>query len=75
MTENTPSPLGNVITIDDERIKDHLDQVVRGTVEDTLNPHCGSAQSFSHSDFPDPILNNLLKESVPGEEAYSRAVP
>jgi hypothetical protein len=37
MTENTPSPLGTVITIDDERIKNHLDRVVRGTVEKTLN--------------------------------------
>jgi putative transposase len=37
MTENTPSPLGNVILIDDERIKNHLDRVVRGTVEETLN--------------------------------------
>jgi transposase-like protein len=37
MTENTPSPLGNVISIDDERIKSHLDRVVRGTVEETLN--------------------------------------
>src|ERR1041385_3190897 len=37
MTENTPSPLGNVISIDDERIKSHLDWVVRGTVEETLN--------------------------------------
>src|SRR5262249_30510487 len=27
----------NVITIDDERIKSHLDRVVRGTVEETLN--------------------------------------
>jgi hypothetical protein len=37
MTDSTPSPLGNVITIDDERIKNHLDRVVRGTVEETLN--------------------------------------
>ena len=37
MTETTPSPLGNVITIDDERIKNHLDHVVRGSVEETLN--------------------------------------
>jgi transposase-like protein len=29
--------LGNVISIDDERIKNHLDRVVRGTVEETLN--------------------------------------
>ena len=37
MTEITPSPLSNVITIDDERIKNHLDRVVRGSVEETLN--------------------------------------
>jgi putative transposase len=37
MTETTPSPLGNVITIDDERIKSYLDRVVRGSVEETLN--------------------------------------
>ena len=30
--------MGNVITIDDERIKSHLDRVVRGSVEETLNP-------------------------------------
>src|SRR5436190_2826559 len=37
MTEITPSPLNNVITIDDERIKRHRDRVMRGTVEETLN--------------------------------------
>src|SRR5262245_32904076 len=37
MTETTPSPLNNVITIDDERIKNHLDRVVRGSVEEMLN--------------------------------------
>jgi len=31
MTENTPSPLGIVISIDGERIKSHLDRVVRDT--------------------------------------------
>ena len=41
MTETTPSPLGNVITIDDERIKSHLDRVVRGSVEETLNALAG----------------------------------
>ena len=35
MTEIAPSPLNNVITIDDERIKNHLDRVVRGSVEET----------------------------------------
>src|SRR3954469_10068365 len=42
MTENTPSPLGNVISIDDKRIKSHLDRVVRGTVEETLNALLGA---------------------------------
>jgi putative transposase len=37
MTENTPGRLGNVIAIDDERIKNRLDRVVRGSVEETLN--------------------------------------
>jgi putative transposase len=37
MTETTPSPLGQVITIDDDRIRSHLDRVVRGSVEETLN--------------------------------------
>jgi hypothetical protein len=37
--EDTPIPcnLNNVIRIDDERIKGHLDRVIRGTVEETLN--------------------------------------
>jgi putative transposase len=29
--------LDNVIKIDDERIRGHLDRIVRGTVEETLN--------------------------------------
>jgi putative transposase len=37
VTDITPSPLNNVITIDDERIKNHLDRVERGSVEETLN--------------------------------------
>jgi hypothetical protein len=32
MNETTPSPLNNVITMDDERIKNHLDRVVRGSL-------------------------------------------
>jgi transposase-like protein len=39
MSEDTPIPgtLSNVIRIDDERIKGHLDRIVRGAVEETLN--------------------------------------
>ena len=35
MSDDTLSPLNNVITIDDEQVKSHLDRVVRGTVEET----------------------------------------
>ena len=31
------SGLGNVIRIDDERVREHLGHIVRGTVEETLN--------------------------------------
>jgi hypothetical protein len=34
MTETTPNPLGNV-TIEDDRIKNHLGRVVRGSVEES----------------------------------------
>ena len=37
MVEDDNRVLSNVIKIDDERIKGHLDRVVRGTVEETLN--------------------------------------
>ena len=38
MGEDKGAPgVGNVIRIDEERIKDHLGRIVRGTVEDTLN--------------------------------------
>jgi hypothetical protein len=42
MSDDTPSLLNNVITIDDERIKSHLDRVVRSTVEETLNALLGA---------------------------------
>ena len=37
MEEHDNRVLGNVIKIDDERIRGHLDRIVRGTVEETLN--------------------------------------
>ena len=38
MGEGKEAPgVGNVIRIDEERIRDHLGRIVRGTVEDTLN--------------------------------------
>ena len=38
MTEETKDvPMGQVIQIDEARIKDHLGEMVRGTVEEALN--------------------------------------
>src|SRR5882757_3072188 len=35
--DNRGSTLGNVIRIDDERVREHLGRIVRGTVGETLN--------------------------------------
>ena len=37
MGDDSERVLSNVIKIDDERIKGHLDRIVCGTVEETLN--------------------------------------
>ena len=36
MTETTPSSVSHVITIDDARMKNHLDRVRRGSAEEML---------------------------------------
>ena len=35
--DNRGAALGNVIRIDDDRVREHLGRIVRGTVEETLN--------------------------------------
>jgi len=37
MTENVTQKLGKVIKIDEEKIHQHLGELARGTVEETLN--------------------------------------
>lgn len=37
MNKSTPKSLGKVIEIDESRIKEHLGEIVRDTVEETLN--------------------------------------
>lgn len=37
MDERKDKPMGNVIHIDEARIKDHLGEMVRGTLEEALN--------------------------------------
>ena len=34
------NPMGQLIQIDEARIRDHLGEMVRGTVEETLNARC-----------------------------------
>ncbi len=33
----TPTPTGKIIQIDEARVRDHLAEIVRGSVEETLN--------------------------------------
>ena len=42
MEEDSKKPLGKVVQIDEKRIKDHLGELVRGTVEETAG--CGSGR-------------------------------
>ena len=45
MEENSKgTALGNVIRIDDDRMREHLGRIVRGTVEETTSPayRCGA---------------------------------
>jgi hypothetical protein len=37
MTEDRRKTLGKAVQIDEKRIKDHLGELVRGAVEETLN--------------------------------------
>jgi len=45
MDDRTESkPMGQVIQIDEARIRDHLGEMVRGTVEEALNAMCPSSE-------------------------------
>mgnify|MGYP000432229426 CR=1 FL=1 len=46
MTEDSKKTLGNVVQIDEKRIHDHLGELVRGTVEETLN---GLLDAYLHA--------------------------
>ena len=72
MSEDTPipGPLNNVIRIDDERIKGHLERVVRGTVEETLN-------SLLDAEADRLAMRNAMsaprRGAIPGPATTSRA--
>ena len=49
-------PMGQVIQIDEARIRDHLGEMVRGTVEETLNAMLDAARALSgHSLTAGPV--------------------
>ena len=61
MTEITPSPLNNVISIDDKRIKNYLDRVVRGSVAEMTLTFVGSSLDQGHlEDFISRIQNSVF---------------
>jgi putative transposase len=78
MTETTPSPLNNVITIDDDRIKNHLDRVVRGSVEEPLNALLDAGRigcatpSVTSAARPDAILAPANLQTKAGEVRLKR---
>ena len=60
MKDDSTKPLSNVIRIDDSEIRGHLTEIVRGTVEETLNAMLDAeadelcnAQRYEHS--PDRV--------------------
>ena len=51
-------PMGQVIQIDEARIRDHLGEMVRGTVEETLN-----AMLDAEADLANAIVPNRTVET------------
>jgi hypothetical protein len=45
MTEDSKKGLSKVVQIDEKRISDHLDELVRGTVEGRLSQAAGALPS------------------------------
>jgi hypothetical protein len=68
-------PMGQVIQIDEARIRDHLGEMVRGTVEETLNAswmlsvnvfasrqrRSKAASEVTTSRFPSPLADGFLR--------------
>jgi hypothetical protein len=78
VADDTPSPLNNVITIDDERIRRHRDRVVRGTVEETLNTLLDSEVPATTARPSDQDWRGMVEgtEAVPADvrDGYHRAL-
>ena len=59
MKEDTTKPLSEVIRIDESEIRDHLDEMVRGTVEEALNATRRSSWQFSY-----PSRRQIRRERI-----------
>jgi hypothetical protein len=68
MTEITPSPLNNVISIDDKRIKNHLDRVVRGSVAEMTLTFVGSSLDQGHLE--DGLIRELRRATATTQIAH-----
>jgi len=57
MENDNTKPLGRVIRIDESEIRGHLDEMVRGTVEETLNGLLDAeADEIGLPDFSGPLI-------------------
>ena len=65
-----PGPLNNVIRLDDERIKGHLDRIVRGTVERFPEPRSSATRARMKS-VERASSPSLARNSLPEIEAMS----
>ena len=63
MDEREGKPMGNVIHIDEARIRDHLGEMVRGTVEEALNAMLDAGLPLS-SGPPDLLARRFQGSSV-----------
>src|SRR6476469_3769257 len=70
-------PMGQVIQIDEARIRDHLGELVRGTVEETLNAMldaeadqlCGAGRYVRRHTFETAIIDRYRRRESSVEEA------
>ena len=60
MTDSVSKNLGKVIQIDEEQIQQHLGEMVRGTVEETLNKLLDAEADLDFPKKVDTVKRKLL---------------
>ena len=63
MKESVPQKLSNVIQIDETRIRDHLGELVRDTVEETLNQLLDAEAEYNSPQKRDSVLRWIQSPS------------